>query len=155
MKEAKASLKNSHKHWVVENKKIPSWKTLGLAAWMSSTQCMLLFHLNFKGQCHKIFDYWFFSWISFPQAPEYTIVHLWEVELTYRYIFAFKFTLRSQQPDIVPLFATGVIGSGGKLPPVSTLAKLVAKFAPGVVETGGAPWLANISANFRKNVKWS
>ncbi len=29
--------------------------------------------------------------------------HLWEVELTYRYIFAFKFTLRSQQPDIVPI----------------------------------------------------
>ncbi len=29
--------------------------------------------------------------------------HLWEVELAYRYIFAFKFTLRSQQPDIVPI----------------------------------------------------
>ncbi len=29
--------------------------------------------------------------------------HLWEVELTYRYIFAFKFFLRSQQPDIVPI----------------------------------------------------
>jgi hypothetical protein len=29
--------------------------------------------------------------------------HLWEVDLTYRYIFAFKFTLRSQQPDIVPI----------------------------------------------------
>ncbi len=103
-----------------------------------------------KGQCHEIFDFWFFSWISFPQAPEYTIravlnffensrrclqlkVHhrccsggkwkkssilwlkiffevlialfwyLWEVELTYRYIFVFKFTLRSQQPDIVPI----------------------------------------------------
>ncbi len=27
--------------------------------------------------------------------------HLWEVELTYRYIFAFKISLRSQQPDIV------------------------------------------------------
>ncbi len=26
-----------------------------------------------KGQCHKIFDFWFFSWISFPQASEYTI----------------------------------------------------------------------------------
>jgi hypothetical protein len=39
--------------------------------------------------------------------------HLWEVELTYRYIFAFKFTLRSQQPDIVPLFATGVVDTGG------------------------------------------
>jgi hypothetical protein len=24
-----------------------------------------------KGQCHEIFCFWFFSWISFPQAPEY------------------------------------------------------------------------------------
>ncbi len=29
--------------------------------------------------------------------------HLWEVELTYRYICAFKFTLRSQQPENVPI----------------------------------------------------
>ena len=29
--------------------------------------------------------------------------HLWEVELTNRYIFAFKFTLRCLQPDIVPI----------------------------------------------------
>ncbi len=29
------------------------------------------YHL--QGQCHEIFDYWFFSWISFPQASEYTI----------------------------------------------------------------------------------
>ncbi len=28
---------------------------------------------NLKGQCHEIFDFWFFSWISFPQAPKYTI----------------------------------------------------------------------------------
>ncbi len=26
-----------------------------------------------KGQCHEIFCFWFSSWISFPQAPEYTI----------------------------------------------------------------------------------
>ncbi len=26
-----------------------------------------------KGQCHEIFDFRFFSWISFPQAFEYTI----------------------------------------------------------------------------------
>jgi hypothetical protein len=26
-----------------------------------------------KGQYHEIFDFCFFSWISFPQAPEYTI----------------------------------------------------------------------------------
>ncbi len=29
--------------------------------------------VSLKGQCHEIFDFWFFSWISFPQAPEYTI----------------------------------------------------------------------------------
>ncbi len=29
--------------------------------------------------------------------------HLWEVMLTYRYIFGFKFNLRSQQPDIVAI----------------------------------------------------
>jgi hypothetical protein len=40
------------------------------------------------------------------------------------------------------------------LPPVSTLqGELEAKFAAGVVDTGGAPLLANISANFRKNSK--
>ncbi len=71
-----------------------------------------------------------------------------------------------------PLFAAGVVITGGNLPPVSTtpvsttLAKLVAKFAAGVVDTGGkfatgvvdiggAPLLANISANFRKNSKRS
>jgi hypothetical protein len=26
-----------------------------------------------KGQCHEIFGFWFFSWISFPKAPEYFI----------------------------------------------------------------------------------
>ncbi len=29
--------------------------------------------VSLKGQCHEIFCFWFFSWISFPQAPEYTI----------------------------------------------------------------------------------
>jgi hypothetical protein len=40
------------------------------------------------------------------------------------------------------------------LPPVSTtLAKLVAKFATCVVDTGGAPLIANIKAKFSKNLK--
>jgi len=40
------------------------------------------------------------------------------------------------------------------LPPVSTRqGELVAKFATGVIDTGGAPGLANISAYFRKNSK--
>jgi hypothetical protein len=77
------------------------------------------------------------------------------------------------------LFATGDVDTSGKisvwliplanltlvanLPPVSltqvanltpvstTLAKLVENFAAGDVDTGGAPWIANISANFRNN----
>ncbi len=41
------------------------------------------------------------------------------------------------------------------MPPVSTTqAKLVANFAAGVVDTGCALWLANISMNFRKHLKW-
>ncbi len=30
-------------------------------------------HTALKGQCHEIFCFWFFSWISFPQAPYFTI----------------------------------------------------------------------------------
>ncbi len=33
----------------------------------------LLAGQSLQGQCHEIFCFWFFSWISFPQAPEYTI----------------------------------------------------------------------------------
>jgi hypothetical protein len=29
--------------------------------------------IGFKGQCHEIFCFWFFSWISFPPAPEYPV----------------------------------------------------------------------------------
>jgi hypothetical protein len=51
-------------------------------------------------------------------------------------------------------FATGVVDTGGNLPPVSTApVVLVAKFAARVVDTGGAPCLVNNSANFIKNSK--
>jgi hypothetical protein len=128
-------------------------------------------HSRLKGQCHEIFCFWFFSSIS-SVSPSPRVSHLdrleffrqfgdihrsrlstgvvdtggkwknlqskkliillghfWIVEVTHIYIFAFKFTLRYLQPDITPLFATGV------------------------VDTGGKPWAANISANFRKNSK--
>ncbi len=77
-----------------------------------------------------------------------------------------------------PLFASGVVNTSGKfaavsmtsvanLPPVSTTqAELVAKFAAGVIDTGGkfvpgvvdtggkfATAVSNISVNFRKNSK--
>ncbi len=104
--------------------------------------------------------------------------HLWEVELTYRYIFAFKFTLRCQQPDIVPIIchwccwhsiiATGINNTsetGGKIFCRFRWYRWQiccwcgcytgGNFAAGVVDTGGAPWLANISANFWKNLKRS
>ncbi len=29
--------------------------------------------MHLKGQCHEIFCFWFFLWISFPPAPEYPI----------------------------------------------------------------------------------
>ncbi len=28
------------------------------------------FQCHLKGQCHEIFCFWFFSWITFPQAPD-------------------------------------------------------------------------------------
>jgi|LakMenEpi03Aug12_release.lakeMendotaPanAssembly.Ray.scaffolds.fasta_scaffold4037808_1 hypothetical protein len=46
----------------------------------------------------------------------------------------------SQQPDIVPIIATGVIYTSGKFRTgITTLVKLVAKFATGVFDTCGAP----------------
>jgi hypothetical protein len=72
-------------------------------------------------------------------------------------MFAFKITLRSQQPDIVPIIyhqcklppvsltpATNLppvsLTLVANLPPVSTTpAKLVVKFAAGVVDTHDAP----------------
>ncbi len=57
-----------------------------------------------------------------------------------------------QWQNLPPVSLTPV----ANLPPASTtLAKMVEKFATGVADTGGAPWLANISANFRKNLKRS
>ncbi len=103
-----------------------------LAVWVKTT---------LKVQCHEKFCFWFFSWISFPLAPEYTIRtvsnifensrirrsrlttgvvdaggkwkkssirkiliillgHLWIVEVSHIYIFAFKFTLKGQCHEI-------------------------------------------------------
>ncbi len=40
--------------------------------WEESGLGLVLF-AHLKGQCHEIFCFWFFSWISFPPAPEYPI----------------------------------------------------------------------------------
>ncbi len=50
-----------------------------------------------------------------------------------------------------PVFATGVIDTSGKFAAViSNTSGIGGKFAAGVVDTGGAPWHANISVNFWK-----
>ncbi len=46
----------------------------------------------------------------------------------------------------VAKFATGVVYSGGKFD--TCVVNTAGKFATGVFDTGGAPGLANISANF-------
>jgi len=94
-------------------------------------------------------------------------------ELTNRYIFSFQFTVRCKQADIVPTichwcrwhpwqiygrccwnrwqFAAGVVDTGSKFALASTIpGVLEAKFGSDAVDTGRAPWLANIPANFLK-----
>jgi hypothetical protein len=53
----------------------------------------------------------------------------------------------------VPLakFAVGVVDTGGKF--ATVVVDTGGNFATGVVDTGGAPSLVNIYANFRKNSK--
>jgi hypothetical protein len=80
--------------------------------------------------------------------------HLWEEELTYTFCLQVHFKVSAAWycshylppvSDTGGNFAAGVVDNGGNLPLVSTtLAKLVAKFATGVFDTGGAPWLTNI-----------
>jgi hypothetical protein len=124
------------------------WKTEEKAnyKWWHLFTVLLLTVVYLKGQCHEIFCFWFFSWISFPQASDYTIRvvsnffensrrysqlkvchrcqrHRWQMEKTFKQknfnnfiwtplgsrvniyisIFAFKFTLRFLQPDIVAI----------------------------------------------------
>ncbi len=162
-----------------------------------------------KVQCHEIFDFWFFPWISFPQASEYNITaisnfsensrrysrlkvhhqclwHRWQMEKIFKeknfhnFVWAplgsrvniyirfclqvhFKVSAAWYYSHYLPPVSLTPVAN---LPPASTtqleqVAKFAAgvvdiggKFATGVTDTGGAPWLANISKNFRKNLKW-
>jgi hypothetical protein len=52
---------------------------------------------------------------------------------------------------LVAKFAAGVVDTGGKF--ATGVVDTGGKIATGVVDTGGQPLAANISANFRKNSK--
>jgi hypothetical protein len=57
---------------------------------------------------------------------------------------------------LFPLFATGVVDTGGNLPPVSTTqVERVAKFTAGVVDTSGkfAIGVVDLRISPRKNLK--
>ncbi len=159
----------------------------------------------------------FFSWISFPQAPEYAIRAIsnffenlrrgsrfttgvvdtgdkWKKIFNHKSFNYFVWTplgsrfclqvhfrvsaawycfhylppasltqVANFPPVSLILVAIGVIDTGHRINNTSeTLAKFAtsvnnigSKFATGVVDIGGAPWLANISANFLKNLKQS
>ncbi len=153
-----------------------------------------------KGTVPWDFDFSFFSWISFCQAPEYTIRavsiflqkfaemfgaqgtmpvsltlvatgknlsirkvliilfgHLWVVELTYTVdkFFTSSWFIMMQQSYNVPIichrYQQHQRYRWQNLLPVACTS---GKFATGVVDSSGAPWLENISASFRKFLKW-
>ena len=69
--------------------------------------------LGLKGQCHEIFCFWFFSWISFPPAPEYSIMTVSNFFENSRRYSQVKVHHRWQISHWCQ-FATGINDTGGK-----------------------------------------
>ncbi len=110
---------------------------------------------SLKGQCHEIFCFWFFSWISFPQAPEYTIRAVSnffensrrysQLKVDHRYQWHLKVNLKAKMyicvnstiqrcPNkIIKIF---LIGDFSHLPPVSTtsVVNLEPRISPRIFE---------------------
>ncbi len=84
-----------------------------------------LWHNPLKGLCHEIFCFWFFTWISFPSLTP--AANLPPVTLT---PVANLPSVSTTQGELVAKFAAGVVDTGGNLPPVS-----LTPVATGVVET--------------------
>ncbi len=90
--------------------------------------------------------------------------HLWVVELTFIYIFAFKFTLRCLQPDIVAIIChwrrwhqwqicPGIVDTGGKF---ATGIRYSVKFYKMRKFTLDAPWLYKLKSTGGRwtNILW-
>ncbi len=76
-----------------------------------------------KGQCHEIFCFLFFSWISFPPAPEYhirTVLNFFENSRRYSQA---KVPHRYQRHrcQILPPFSLVLLIPVANMPPVSTI----------------------------------
>ncbi len=100
-----------------------------------------------KGQCHEIFCFCFFSSISFPPSPECPIRTVSNFSENSRRYSQVKVHHRYQRHRWQ--FTTDINDTGGKFASGVYDWRFFA-FATGVVDTGGKPWAANISANFRK-----
>jgi hypothetical protein len=145
-----------------------------------------------KGQCHEIFCFWCFSWISFPKPQSiplrpiqiFSKIHgdIRKSRCTPVTNFSTSFI---SVVDTGSKFATGANNTGWKqweelsncwqhemnlrkifIYMLTLYYPKVSKrnhknfsdwrfftFATGVVDTGGKPWAANVSTNFRKNSK--
>ncbi len=78
---------------------------------------------SLKGQCHEIFCFWFFSWISFPQALEYTFRAVSNFFENSRRYSQLKVDHRCQRHrrQILPPVSVVLLIPVANLPPVSTI----------------------------------
>ncbi len=80
-------------------------------------------YCDWKGQCHEIFCFWFFSWISFPPAPEYpirTVSNFLENSRRYSQVKVHHQYQRHRW-QILPLVSLVLLIPVANLPPVSTI----------------------------------
>ncbi len=114
-----------------------------------------------KRQCHKIFCFRFFSWIIIPQAPENNTRVISNFFRKFAEIFAsqgappvstkwWQICHRCQQHrEKIYLYANSTTQSCPKEIMKTFLIEDFLHLPPGVNNTGGAPWAANISPNFQ------
>jgi len=79
--------------------------------------------VGLKGQCHKIFCFWFFSWISLPPATEYpfwTVSNFFENSRRYSQGKVHHRYQRHRWQIFLP-FSLALLIPAANLPPVSTI----------------------------------
>ncbi len=85
------------------------WTPLGSRVNIYINFCL---QVHFKGTVSRDFDFWFFSWISFPQSPEYTMR-------------AVSIFFENSRRYLKLRFATGVVDTGGKCKKSSIIKVLI------------------------------
>ncbi len=89
---------------------INAWKFSFMSIFKKADKCFCVCIV--KKQCHEIVDFRFFLWISFPQAPEYTIG-------PFQMFSKIRGDIRSSR------CTTGVLDTGGKWKKSSTRKVLI------------------------------